>query len=56
MLLEVFAHKRLVGEMQLIRNLLDTLRGILQQDTHFQNHIAVNPFRWGTLRYLLDNF
>ena len=56
MLLEVFAQERLVGEVQLVGYLLDVLGRVLQQHTHFQNDIVVNPVSGCTLRYLLDDF
>ena len=54
MFLEVFAKERLVGEVQLLRDLLDAHRRIFQQDAHLQRDVVVNPFVGGTTADLLD--
>ncbi len=53
MILEEFAKKTLVGEVQILRNLLDTLVRILQQQAQFQHNIVVNPLVW---RAFADGF
>ena len=44
MFLEEFSEKALVGEVQILCNLLDTLRGVLQQYPQFKGHVVIDPF------------
>ena len=43
MVLEVFPEKRLVGEIQVVGDLLDAHRGVFQQVLGFEHHIVVDP-------------
>ena len=43
MVLEVFPEKRLVGEIQVVGDLLDAHRGVFQQVFGFEHHIVVDP-------------
>ena len=56
MFLEKLAHKRLVGEMQLIGNFLDALRGISQLHPQLLQHIIVNPLVGCAMADLLHRF
>lgn len=56
MFLEEFAQKTLIGEVQILRNLLNTLVRVLQQQAQFQHHIVVNPLVWSALTDGFDGF
>ena len=56
MLFEVFPEKRLIGEIQVLRDFLDTLGGIAQENTDFKRHIVVYPFVGCASADLLDGF
>lgn len=56
MILEEFSKETLVGEVQILRNLLDALIRIFQQQTQFQHDIVVYPFVGRSLADGLDGF
>ena len=55
MFLEVFSKERLVGETQLVSNLLDAFGGVFQQHASFQYDVLVYPFVGGALADHLDH-
>ena len=54
-LLEVFAKERLVGDVQLVGNILDALGAVAQQHAQLQHHIFVYPVVGRALRHLLHH-
>lgn len=56
MLFEVFPEKRLVGEIQVLRDFLDALSGIAQEHSDFKRYVIVNPFVGCAPTDLLDGF
>ena len=51
---EVFAEERLVGEVQLLRNLLNALLRVAQQHTQLDGDVRVDPLVGRALRYGFD--
>ena len=56
MILEEFSKETLVGEVQILRNLLDALIRIFQQQTQFQHDIVVYPLVGRSLADGIDGF
>ena len=53
---EVFAEERLVGEVELLRNLLYAFLRVAQQHTQFDGDVRVDPLVRRALRHRLDGF
>ena len=55
MLFEVFAQEALVGEVEVVSDLLDALRCVFQQVAELQRHVGVDPLVGCLVADLLDD-
>jgi len=55
MLLEVFSKEALVGEAEVVGDLLDALRGVFQQVAELKRHVGVDPLVGRLVADLLDD-
>ena len=56
MFLEELPEERLIGEVQLLCDFLDALRGVAQQDANLQCDEVVDPVVGCAAAHLLDDF
>ena len=56
MLLEELPEERLIGEVQLLCDFLDALRGVAQQDANLQRDEIIDPVVGCAAAHLLDDF
>lgn len=55
MLLEVFSKEALVGEVEVVGDLLDALRGVFQQVAELKRHVGIDPLIGCLVADLLDD-
>ena len=56
MLLEILAHKGLVGEVEFLGYFLDALGTVFEHCAHLKGYITVYPFVGSAFAYQLDGF